>query len=288
MLGLVFKDQDLDWTPGNSNKGILSLKKVTDAIHGLASSKNINNSAPGTFGLSGSQAAKTANNSNVNSAKKDNTLSSSIDSFTQKSKGKVLPNSIKDLQNMNISGDMLEDIANKNNAINIAMNRENNQFNADQAQLQRDYETMMSNTAHQREVADLQAAGLNPVLSAGGMGASTPTGSNASSSNFAGVDESIINALASITGAALSANASMTAAQTAANASMYSADKGLQGSQAMAGATTAAASMQAGATMYAADQNYASSIYKTDKNYAATMAGVPAKYMQAVATAIPF
>lgn len=61
-----------------------------------------------------------------------------------------------------------------------------NKANLKIAREQMAFQKEMSNTAHQREVQDLEAAGLNPLLSVSGSGASTPSGSFASQQNAIG------------------------------------------------------------------------------------------------------
>jgi len=64
-------------------------------------------------------------------------------------------------------------------------------FNWFSARKSEQFSERMSNTAHQREVADLRAANLNPLLSAGGKGASSPQGSSASAGNFEAIQSAM-------------------------------------------------------------------------------------------------
>jgi len=76
-----------------------------------------------------------------------------------------------------------------------------NKANAEQAQLNRDFQERMSSTAHQREMRDLAAAGLNPMLGGRG-GASSPSGGSATM-NPVNPDAAVGRALEAASGTAM-------------------------------------------------------------------------------------
>lgn len=86
---------------------------------------------------------------------------------------------------LGIAGGLLQNSANKK------LQQDANNASIQLAAENRAWQEMMSNTAHQREVKDLKAAGLNPILSAtGGSCASTPSG-NAATAGAAKMEDAL-------------------------------------------------------------------------------------------------
>lgn len=144
----------------------------------------------------------------------------------------------------------------------------NNMFNAEQVQKQMDFQERMSSTAHQREVKDLIAAGLNPVLSANG-GASTPSGASASA-DTSGTQAKLQLALQQMqAGVALQqTKANIESAQKMAK---WQNDLNREVAYAQLANNRDIANIQAAAAMYGADQASSASRYGADQSYAASI-----------------
>jgi len=92
---------------------------------------------------------------------------------------------------------------NKARHFNMVEARKNRKFTAQQAQINRQFQMNMSNTAYQRSTADMRKAGINPMLAFSQGGASTPSGDAGSGSQASTSASQSINPLEGVVSSAL-------------------------------------------------------------------------------------
>lgn len=173
--------------------------------------------------------------------------------------------SVNDLvSGINSTFDRITNTVEANNAAAAAAADRYNRWSASQAEITREYNSieaaknrnwqeMMSNTAHQREVKDLLAAGLNPILSAtGGSGASVGSGATAAASSASGskadTDNSASTAIVQLFGHQLDTMTKLAEGSVSALTSMANTDK-------TTAASRFAAQLGLTGTMYSVDRS---------------------------------